>query len=64
MQKLSALYGGLLASEARHHALYVELALRHAQRDHVWSRLAELSAHEASVLAAMPGQIRVHSQAP
>jgi tRNA-(ms[2]io[6]A)-hydroxylase len=48
---LAALYGGLLASEARHHALYVDLALERFPRAAVFARLAELAEHEAAALA-------------
>jgi tRNA 2-(methylsulfanyl)-N6-isopentenyladenosine37 hydroxylase len=57
---LRDLYEGLLASEARHHATYVDLALEVAPRTEVLRRLDELAAHEASVLADSPRGPRLH----
>lgn len=57
---LAALYRGLLASEARHHMTYVDLALARAPAEAVWPRLAELAAHEAAVLEG-GGPLRMHS---
>lgn len=59
--KLAALYRGLLASEARHHALYVELAERVEERPRVRARLAELAEHEAQVVAEAPPWPRLHT---
>ncbi len=58
---LAALYERLLASEARHHAVYVELALAVAPEGVVKPRLRELAAHEARVLAAAPAMARLHA---
>jgi tRNA 2-(methylsulfanyl)-N6-isopentenyladenosine37 hydroxylase len=58
---LAALYRGLLASEARHHHAYVELAAGIAPGDEVRSRLAELARHEAAVIAAAPPIARLHA---
>ncbi len=58
--ELASLYAGLLASEARHHALYVDLALGRFARDEVFARLAELAAHELTCLG-LGGPLRVHS---
>jgi tRNA-(ms[2]io[6]A)-hydroxylase len=58
---LVALYRGLLASEARHHAAYVALAEDVAPRDAVRRRLGELAVHEAAVLAATPPMPRIHA---
>ncbi|NVB38024.1 tRNA-(ms[2]io[6]A)-hydroxylase [Pseudenhygromyxa sp. WMMC2535] len=61
---LFALYDGLLASEARHHATYVELARRCVEIDEssLQARLAELAAHEAAILASSPGSpVRMHT---
>ena len=58
---LAELYRSLLASEARHHATYVDLAIPHFGRDATLARLTELSAHEAEVIASMPAQIRMHA---
>lgn len=62
--ELAGLYGSLLASEARHHMLYVDLAADVSGQDAVFTRLAELADHEAETLAAMPHEARVHSRAP
>lgn len=59
--ELAELYRGLLASEARHHHVYVDLALRIADRDTVFARLDELAAHEASVLMTVAPDVRMHS---
>jgi tRNA 2-(methylsulfanyl)-N6-isopentenyladenosine37 hydroxylase len=64
LHELYALYDGLLASEARHHATYLELArdcvdINEAQ---LQGRLRELAQHESSVIAAAPpGQPRMHN---
>lgn len=60
---LAELYQGLLASEARHHQSYVDLALAYQPRDAVYARLHELAAHEAAVLAQGPPLPRLHSAA-
>jgi tRNA-(ms[2]io[6]A)-hydroxylase len=62
--RLVALYGGLLASEARHHTTYVDLAADRFGRPEVERRLAELAQHEARVLEEMPREPRMHSRAP
>lgn len=59
--ELQAMYAGLLASEARHHMLYVNLAESVAPADEVRARLAELAEHEAAVIAAAPPQPRLHN---
>jgi len=58
---LAALYRGLLASEARHHQTYVDLATALAPEAEVRARLRELALHEAAVIAAMPPLPRLHS---
>lgn len=57
---LAALYGGLVQSEARHHALYVELAQACFPAHDVLGRLREVAAHEAEVLAMRPFEARLH----
>jgi tRNA-(ms[2]io[6]A)-hydroxylase len=57
---LAGFYRSLHAAEARHHAIYVELACQAAPRDAVATRLAELAAHEARVLAELPPLARLH----
>lgn len=63
-EPLRGFYRSLLASEARHHATYVDLALGRFDREVVFARLSELAAHEARVLAEMPSEARMHSSAP
>lgn len=59
---LEALYRGLLASEARHHALYVDLAMQFFPPDDVRARLSEMADHEAAVIAAAPDhEPRMHN---
>ena len=60
--ELARLYRGLLASEARHHATYVSLALARFPRAEVDARLDVLAAHEAKVLSEMPSEHRMHSR--
>lgn len=57
---LVGLYHRLLASEARHHQAYVELAAYVVPEEEVRRRLLELAAHEAAVLAASPALPRLH----
>jgi tRNA-(ms[2]io[6]A)-hydroxylase len=61
-EELRAFYRSLLATEARHHATYVDLALERWPKDVVLGRLAELAAHEAEVAARMPVEPRIHSR--
>jgi tRNA-(ms[2]io[6]A)-hydroxylase len=59
---LRALYGELLAAEARHHRLYVDLAERLFDPGAVRARLAEVLAHEARALAEAPAALpRLHA---
>ena len=58
---LAALYRGLLASEARHHQLYLDLALQVAPAATVRERLRALAEHEAAVIAAAPAIPRLHA---
>ena len=59
---LRSLYAGLLAAEARHHRLYVELAEAVFERSAVRARLDEVLAHEARVLAEAPAALpRLHA---
>lgn len=59
--KLAGLYRSLLASEARHHHGYVEMAMERFGRDVARERLAELAAHEAEILATPGPVLRMHS---
>ncbi len=58
---LAALWRGLLASEARHHRTYAELALAIADAETVRSRLRVLAAHEARVLNGVVPSPRLHA---
>jgi tRNA-(ms[2]io[6]A)-hydroxylase len=58
--ELAALYRGLLASEARHHGEYVDLATACFDAAAVRERLAEVAAHEAAVLRDAPPEPRLH----
>jgi len=53
-------YAGLLAAEARHHGVYLELAEQIAPSE-VRPRLHELAEHEARVLAESPPLPRLHA---
>ena len=59
-RELCELYSDLVRSEARHHALYLELCDERFPRAVVRSRLEELLEHEASVLAAYHPLGRLH----
>ena len=54
-------YAGLLASEARHHGVYLDLAERLEESPVVRGRLAELAECEAELLASAPELPRMHS---
>jgi tRNA-(ms[2]io[6]A)-hydroxylase len=58
---LATFYRGLLASEARHHARYVELAATVLPEVEIRARLKDLAHHEAAVLAAAPKIARMHT---
>ena len=55
--ELAALYDDLWREEAEHHALFVALAARAGEVD---LRLAELAAHEARVMQALPLRPAIH----
>jgi tRNA-(ms[2]io[6]A)-hydroxylase len=59
--ELAGFYRGLLASEARHHRIYVELACNLAPEDAIRQRLVELAAIEAEILAEAPPWCRMHT---
>jgi tRNA 2-(methylsulfanyl)-N6-isopentenyladenosine37 hydroxylase len=59
--ELSAFYAGLFESEARHHSTYVRLAKQFADPETVKSRLQELSAAEAEIIAKGNPLARMHS---
>jgi len=58
---LAALYRSLLACEARHHQVYVELANAVAPAGQVRDRLADLARHEAAVIAEGSPLARLHA---
>lgn len=58
--ELRELYGDLLASEARHHHGYVDLAIGYFGRDVARSRLKELALQEAEILRGAPDLVRMH----
>jgi len=58
---LAAVYRGLLACEARHHQIYVDLACRLRPEAEVRDRLQELAGLEAEALREPSERIRVHS---
>ncbi len=58
--ELSRFYGGLLASEARHRAAYIDLARSVFPADVVARRHGELARHEARVIAEAPLWPRMH----
>jgi tRNA-(ms[2]io[6]A)-hydroxylase len=60
-RELAEFYGSLFASEARHHATYVELARLFDRTDEVDARLEELAVAEAAIIDAGDDAVRVHS---
>lgn len=58
---LRALYSSLLATEARHHQLYLDLATTLVGRDSARGRLDVLAAHEADVISQCSPAVRMHS---
>lgn len=59
--ELQSFYRGLLASEARHHRTYLDLADGVTSVGETRARLQELAAHEAAVIAAAPAIPRMHT---
>jgi tRNA-(ms[2]io[6]A)-hydroxylase len=59
--ELAEFYGSLFASEARHHATYVDLARLFDRHNEVDARLDALSAAEAAIITAGDAAVRVHS---
>jgi tRNA-(ms[2]io[6]A)-hydroxylase len=58
---LRGFYAGLLAAEARHHRVYLELAEELAEAGALRRRHAELAEYEARVLAEAPCLPRMHA---
>ncbi len=61
---LAAVYADLLTSEARHHALYVDLALDRFPKEQVFARLAWWSEVEAATLDGPPEGGWMHDRWP
>ena len=59
--ELSELYRGLLASEARHHSLYVDLAQQLFDPEETMTRLKALATHESVILKTPASELRMHS---
>jgi tRNA-(ms[2]io[6]A)-hydroxylase len=60
-EELKAFYKDLLASEARHHQVYLELACQVEPEDRVRARLVELARDEAEILREPGPDTRLHS---
>lgn len=58
---LAELYSGLLACEARHHGIYVDLANQLVGREVQEARLAELAVQEAEIIARDCEWVRLHA---
>lgn len=58
---LQVFYKTLLASEARHHQVYVDLACQVETPDRVRARLAQLASREAQILAEAGPDTRLHA---
>ena len=59
--QLARMYSSLLASEARHHQTYIDLAATQIPESEVYSRLEQIGEHEARVLETPGTEIRLHS---
>ena len=59
--KLARLYKGLLACEARHHRIYIDMLETIFPREDVLSRLQEISIHESAVLETPDDFVRLHT---
>lgn len=62
--KLARFYRGLLASEARHHGLYMELACELVTPKEAHARLETLAAMEAQAILEPTTRVRLHSAVP
>jgi tRNA-(ms[2]io[6]A)-hydroxylase len=60
---LRSFYADLLATEARHFQLYIDLATIASDRESARLRLRELALHEASILTEPGDGLRMHSDA-
>lgn len=63
-EPLASFYGGLAASEARHHTLYLRLAEQRADGQDWRARLRALADVEAALATSPDEQFRFHSGAP
>jgi len=59
--ELARFYRELLACEARHHQIYIELATRLSAREPLRKRLGELALAEARACASPAPRVRLHS---
>ncbi len=59
--ELARFYRGLLAAEARHHRVYIELASQLVDAERVAERLRALALEEARILAESPPMPRMHA---
>jgi tRNA-(ms[2]io[6]A)-hydroxylase len=59
--ELSAFFGSLFESEARHHSTYVRLAKDFWPENQVQARLAELARAEADIISQGDDVVRMHS---
>ena len=59
--ELSAFFGSLFESEARHHSTYVRLTKLFVSEDRVVKRLAELAQVEGQIIGAGEDMARMHS---
>lgn len=60
-KQLAEFYGSLYASEARHHATYVEFAREFGSEEEIAARLDELAHEEARIIDEGDDLARVHS---
>lgn len=59
--ELASFYGRLMASEARHHGVYVNLAEQRTCTEAARQRLLELAHEEAAILLEPSDRVRLHS---
>lgn len=59
--ELSAFFGGLFESEARHHSTYVQLARNYGPPDVIRKRLQELAIEEGKIITQGEPMLRIHS---
>jgi tRNA-(ms[2]io[6]A)-hydroxylase len=59
--ELAAIYSGLLACEARHHRIYLDLAMQLGDEATIRARLADWAEIEASILREPSHLVRLHT---